>query len=146
MLGVRQWRSVALRHEVFSVSRQHRLGHIFMFYPWQADVLIHRLWNNVYDRWITSNLPYKWRWIASTTSGCNSSLRRIFHRNSSGVRTPTWNSAWTTKERRRQQETAEHRLQQRRKSRQQKTENRLEEHTRLQYQRHRGWKSLPWNI
>ena len=35
---------------------------------------------------------------SSTTSGCNSSPSKIFHRNSSWARTPTWNSAWTTKE------------------------------------------------
>ena len=34
----------------------------------------------------------------STTRGCNSLPSTIFHRNSSGARTPTWNSAWTTKE------------------------------------------------
>ena len=35
---------------------------------------------------------------SSTTSGCNSSPSKIFHRNSSWARTPTWNSVWTTKE------------------------------------------------
>ena len=42
MLGVRQWRHVALRHGAFCVSRQHRLrrwwpAH-FMCYSWKAHV------------------------------------------------------------------------------------------------------------
>ena len=53
-------------------------------------------WNRVYHRWITNNFPCKWH--TSTTSGSKSSPRKIFHRNSSGARTPTSNSAWTTKE------------------------------------------------
>ena len=48
MLGVRQRRHVALRHEAFFVSRQNRLC---------RRVFFNRLWNNVYDRWITSNFP-----------------------------------------------------------------------------------------
>ena len=98
-LGIRQW-----RHRAFCVSRQHRLCRL-----WPS----HRLWIKVYRRWITNNFPCKWH--TSTTSGSKSSPRKIFHRNSSGARTPTSNSAWTTKDsrRRRQQETAEqkeHRL------------------------------------
>ena len=91
MLGVRQWRHVALRHGAFCVSRQLRLcrrwpGRIFMFYSWKIDVFIHRLWNNVYDRWITSNFPCKWHRTASTASGCKSSPRKIFNWNSSKER------------------------------------------------------------
>ena len=91
----------------------------------QFDVFIHRLWIKVYHRWITNNFPCKWH--TSTTSGSKSSPRKIFHRNSSGARTPTSNSAWTTKDsrRRRQQETVEqkeHRLAQRKQRRQQETE------------------------
>ena len=41
------------------------------------------LWNNVYNQWITSNFPFKWRRTTSTTSGWKSS---IFNRNSSGER------------------------------------------------------------
>ena len=47
-------------------------------------MLIHRLWNNVYHRWITNNFPCKWHRTASTASGCKSSPRKIFHWNSSG--------------------------------------------------------------
>ena len=50
MLGVRQRRHVALRHEAFFVSRQNRLC---------RRVFFNRLWNNAYDRWITSNFPCK---------------------------------------------------------------------------------------
>ena len=50
MLGVRQRRHVALRHEAFFVSRQNRLC---------RRVFFNRLWNDVYDRWITSNFPCK---------------------------------------------------------------------------------------
>ena len=83
------------------VSRQHRLcrrwpGCIFTYYFWKAVVFIHRLWNNVYHRWITNNFPCKWH--TNTTNGSKSSSRKIFHRNSSGARTPTSNSAWTTRE------------------------------------------------
>ena len=55
---------------------------IFMYYSWKAHVFIH-LWNNVYNRWITSNFPFRWHRTASTTSGLKSS---IFNRNSSGER------------------------------------------------------------
>ena len=53
-------------------------------------------WNKVYHRWITNNFQCKWH--TSTTSGSKSSPTEIFHRTSSGARTPTWNSPWTTKE------------------------------------------------
>ena len=43
-------------------------------------------WNNVYDRWITSNFPRKWHRTASTASGCKSSPRKIFNWNSSKER------------------------------------------------------------
>ena len=85
VLGVRQCRHVALRHGAFCVSRQLRLcrrwrERIFMFYSWKIDVFIHRLWNNVYDRWITSNFPCKWHRTASTASGCESSPIKIQRR------------------------------------------------------------------
>ena len=51
-----------------------------------ADAFIHRLRNNVYDRWITSNFPCKWHRTASTRSGWKSSTAKIFHCNSSGER------------------------------------------------------------
>ena len=96
MLGVCQW-----RHRAVCVSRQHRLCRrwlrgIFMYYWWKAVVFIHRLWNNVYYRWLTNNFPCKWH--TSTKSGSKSSSTKIFHGNSRGARTPTKNSAWTTKE------------------------------------------------
>ena len=49
-----------------------------MYYSWKAH-----LWNNVYNRWITSNFPFRWHGTTSTTSGWRSS---IFNRNSSGER------------------------------------------------------------
>ena len=49
---------------------------------YKADAFIH-LWNNVYNRWITSNFPFKWHRTTSTTSGWKSS---IFNRNSSAER------------------------------------------------------------
>ena len=86
MFAVRQ-----CRHGTFCVSRQHRLcrrwpRRIFMYYSWKAVVLIHRLWNSVYHRWITNNFPSKWHRTASTASACKSSPRKIFHWNSSGER------------------------------------------------------------
>ena len=45
-------------------------------------VFIH-LWNNVYNRWITSNFPFRWHRKTNTTSGWKSS---IFNRNYSGER------------------------------------------------------------
>ena len=83
-VSVCQWHRVA-----FCVSRQHRLcrwrpGRIFMLYSWKADVFIHCLWNNVYNRWFTSNFPWVWHRTTSTANGCKSSPRKIFHRNSSG--------------------------------------------------------------
>ena len=55
---------------------------IFMYYSWKAHVFIH-LWNNVYNRWITSSFPFRWHRTTSTTSGWKSS---IFNRNSLGKR------------------------------------------------------------
>ena len=88
MLGVRQWRHVALRHGAFCVSGQHRLwrwwpAH-FMYFSWKAHVFYNiHLWNNVYNRWITSNFPFRWHRTTSTTRGWKSP---IFNRNSSGER------------------------------------------------------------
>ena len=41
------------------------------------------LWNNVYNRWITSNFRFRWHRTTSTTSGWKFP---IFNRNSSGER------------------------------------------------------------
>ena len=68
-----------------SMTRAH-----FMLNSWRArrnaDMCIHRLWNNVYDRWVTSNFPCKWHRTASSTSGWKSSPARILHLNSFGQR------------------------------------------------------------
>ena len=66
----------------------------------------HRLWIKV-SRTISHANDTQAQQVAPYSS--KSSPRKIFHRNSSGARTPTSNSAWTTKDsrRRRQQETAE---------------------------------------
>ena len=91
MLGVRQWRHVALRHGsddfAFPVNIDFAADdqRIFMYYSWKAHVFIHP-WNNVYKRWITSNLPFRWHRTTSTTSGWKSS---IFNRNSCGLCTTT---------------------------------------------------------
>ena len=80
---------------------------------------------------------------SSTTSGCNSSPSKIFHRNSSWARTPTWNSAWTTKEKTSTRKRGAERtsLTQRKQRRQQEAEE--QRNRRLEYPRHSGWKSLP---
>ena len=116
MLGVRQW-----RHGAFCISRQHRLcrrwpRRIFMYYSWKAVVLIHRLWNSVYHRWITNNFPSKWHRTASTASNCKSSPRKIFHWNSSGKYADENSSASGSKKTTAKQR--EHRLAQRRQRRQ----------------------------
>ena len=46
-------------------------------------VMFIHLWNNVYNRWITSNFPFRWHRTTNTTSGWKSS---IFNRNYSGER------------------------------------------------------------
>ena len=78
----------ALRHGTFFVSRQHRAhtGRTLMLYSWEAGVFIHRLWNNVCERWIMSNFPCKLYRTANTTSGWKSSQAKFSHRNSSGER------------------------------------------------------------
>ena len=55
---------------------------IFMYYSWKAHLFIHPR-NDVFNRWITSNLPFRWYRTTSTTSGWKSS---ILKRNSSGER------------------------------------------------------------
>ena len=118
ILGVRQWRHVVLRRRAFCVSRQHRLcswwlGH-FMYYSWKAHVFIH-LWNNVYNRWITSNFPFRWHRTASTTSGLKSS---IFNRNSSGERRLKFTASGEDDDNKPRAKHREHRLSQRRQRRQ----------------------------
>ena len=81
----------ASRHGAIFVSRQYTLCRrwprcTFMLYSWRANVFNHRLWNNVYDRRITSNFPCKWHRTASATSGWKSSPAKIFHWNFSGER------------------------------------------------------------
>ena len=54
---------------------------------WRPHVFIH-LWNNVYNRWITSNFPCRWHRTTIATSGRKFS---IFSRNSSEERRPKIN-------------------------------------------------------
>ena len=68
---------------------------------------------------------------SSTTSGCNSSPSKIFHRNSSGARTPTWYSEWTSEKTSIRNRGAG------------RTSLRTAKATRLEYLQHSGWKSLP---
>lgn len=79
------------------VSKQHCIE---LCHRWLGALSC--LWNNVYGRWITINFPCKWHRKASTATldspnGWKSSQWKISHRNSSGARTPTWNSEWTAK-------------------------------------------------
>ena len=83
-MGVRQW----------LVSRQHRLRRrwprrnlICLFIVCESKVTIRE------SRTISHANDTKAQQVAP-----NPSSRKNFHRNSSGVRTPTSNSAWTTKE------------------------------------------------
>ena len=67
---------------------------------WKAHLFIYP-WNNVYNRCITSNLPFRWQRTTSTTSGWISS---IFNRNSSGERRLI--KIFRERRRRRRQESA----------------------------------------
>ena len=95
-----------------------------MFYSWKADVFIHRLWNSVYDRWITSNFPYKWHTTAAQQVAAVP--RRVtFSTEISLEREHRLEIQCEQRRRSRQQEFAEqkeHRLAQRRQRRQQETE------------------------
>ena len=72
-----------------------------MFYLWRADGIF-KPWivtrpNNVYGRWITTNISGKWKRTANSTtvdstSGWKSSPEKIYQRNSARARTSTWNS------------------------------------------------------
>ena len=113
-----------------------------MFYSWKADVFIHRLWNSVYDRWITSNFPYKWHTTAAQQVAAIP--RRVrFSTEIPLERERQLEIQREQRRRRRQLEIAEHRkhrLAQRRQRRQQETEE--QRNRRLEYARHSGWKSL----
>ena len=80
MLGVRQWRHVALRHGAFCNIDFAADDQCISCVIHERLVFIH-LWNNVYNRWITSNFPFRWHRTTNTASGWKSS---IFNRNSSG--------------------------------------------------------------
>ena len=114
-----------------------------MFYSWKADVFIHRLWNSVYDRWITSNFPYKWHTTAAQQVAAVP--RRVtFSTEISLEREHRLEIQCEQRRRSRQQEFAEqkeHRLAQRRQRRQQEREE--QRNRRLECPRHSGWKSLP---
>ena len=90
--------------------------------------------------------PIQMTHSSSTTSGCNSSPSKIFHRNSSGTRTPTWNSAWTTKEKtstrnRGAERTSLSTAKATPTARDRGTGEQM--NRRLEYPRHSGWKSFP---
>ena len=120
------------------IARAH-----FHVYSWKADVFIHRLWNSVYDRWITSNFPYKWHTTAAQQVAAIP--RRVrFSTEIPLERERRLEIQREQRRRRRQQEIAEqteHRLAQRKQRRQQETEE--QRNRRLEYPRHSGWKSLP---
>ena len=95
-----------------------------MFYSWKADVFIHRLWNSAYDRWITSNFPYKWHTAAAQQVAAIPRQVR-FSTEIPLERERRLEIQREQRRRRRQQEIAErreHRLAQRRQRRQQETE------------------------
>ena len=95
----------------------------FINYSWKADVFIYRLWNSVYDRWITSNFPYKWHTTAAQQVAAIP--RRVrFSTEIPLERERRLKIQRKQRRRRRQQEIAEQR-----------------EHYLVQ--RHSGWKSLP---
>ena len=114
-----------------------------MFYSWKADVFIHRLWNSVYDRWITRNFPYKWHTTAAQQVAAVPGRVR-FSTEISLEREHRLEIECEQGRRRRQQEFAEqkeHRLAQRRQRRQQETEK--QRNRRLECPRRSGWKPLP---
>ena len=80
---------------IFDWKRSHQ----WPKYSWRADLFIHRLRNNVYYRWISSDLSCKWNKTANTrTPTVNPVAGEDFsHRKTSGSRTPTWNLARATK-------------------------------------------------
>ena len=88
MLGVRQW-----RHRAFCVSRQHKLRRRW---PRRNLICLFIICESKFT--IGESRTISHANDTSTTSGSKSSPRKNFHWNSSGVRTPTSNSAWTTKE------------------------------------------------
>ena len=114
-----------------------------MFYSWKADVFIHRLWNSVYDRWISSNFLYKWH-ITAAQQVATIPRRVRFFTEIPLERERRLEIQREQRRRRRQQEIAEqreHRLAQRRQRRQQATEE--QRNRRLECPRHSGWISLP---
>ena len=114
-----------------------------MFYSWKADVFIHRLWNSVYDRWISSNFLYKWH-ITAAQQVAAIPRRVRFSTEIPLERERRLEIQREQRRRRRQQEIAEqreHRLAQRRQRRQQATEE--QRNRRLECPRHSGWISLP---
>ena len=72
-------------------------------------------WNNVYNRWITGNLPFRWH-RKTSTSGWKSS---IFNRNCSGERRPKFIASGEDNDNKKPRvKHREHRLAQRRQPRQ----------------------------
>ena len=111
-----------------------------MFYSWKTDVFIHRLWNSVYDRWITSNFPFKWHTAAAQQVAAVP--RRVrFSTEIPLERECRLEIQREQRRRRRQQEIAEqreHHLALRKQRRQQATGR----NRRLEYPRHSRSKSL----
>ena len=71
---------------------------------------------NVYNRWITSNFPFRWHRTTNTTSGWKS---LIFNRNSSGERRLKFIASGEDDDKRPRAKHREHRVDQRRQRRQQ---------------------------
>ena len=88
---------------IFDWKRSHQ----WPKYSWRADLFIHRLRNNVYYRWISSDLSCKWNRTANTrTPTVNPRMGRFSTpKNLRGkplererpARTATWNLARATK-------------------------------------------------
>ena len=86
ILGVRQW-----RHGAFCVSRQHRLCRRWPRFWCGYSSSVKQSLLSVNHEQFPMQMKHK-------HFRCKTSPRKIFHRNSSGTRTSTSNSAWTTKE------------------------------------------------
>ena len=113
------------------IARAH-----FHVYSWKTDVFIRRLWNSVYDRWISSNFLYKWH-ITAAQQVAAIPRRVRFFTEIPLERERRLEIQREQRRRRRQQEIAEqreHRLAQRRQRRQQETEE--QRNRRLEYPRH----------
>ena len=75
---------------IFDWKRSHQ----WPKYSWRADLFIHRLRNNVYYRWISSDLSCKWNRTANTRTPTVNPVAGVdfSHRKTSGARTPSENA------------------------------------------------------